>query len=342
MASLILTSDILRVTRLSERLEIIRRVRDKDGERNETSHVPLFDIDRVIILGQPSITMPAITSLLDRGIPCFLLTARGRWRGTITPDNNLNAARRIRQYEQGTDPEFTLRIARVLVNAKIRNCRRVLQRLAANRNAASGPEYEHSVQALKEYAKMAEQAETAEIARGAEGIAAALYFQRMASYFPENMPFLKRTRRPPRDPANALLSFGYTVVMSEVEGVIRSHGLDAAIGCLHTDKTNTPSLALDLMEPFRPAIVDLLVLNIVNHLMVKPEGSFEYHDDGGVYLNEDGRRSFFLAYEQSMCRRFAVSKDSAHTNLRRVIDEQVCAYIRALEQDVPMECFLLP
>ena len=170
MASLILTSDILRVTRL-RKTEIIRRVRDKDGERNETSHVPLFDIDRVIILGQPSITMPAITSLLDRGIPCFLLTARGRWRGTITPDNNLNAARRIRQYEQGTDPEFTLRIARVLVNAKIRNCRRVLQRLAANRDAASGPEYEHSMQALKEYAKMAEHAETAELARGAEGIA---------------------------------------------------------------------------------------------------------------------------------------------------------------------------
>lgn len=342
MPSLILSGDTLRVTRLSERLEIVRRVPDENGEHHETTQVPLFDIDRVVLVGQPSVSMPALTCLIDRGIPCFFVTRHGRWRGTLTPDNNLNAARRIRQYEQGTDPDFSLKVSRALIHAKIRNCRRVLQRLSANRNATGEAEYEQTMQTLKQYADAAVEAETVDIARGLEGIAAALYFRRLGDCFPEHIPFTTRSRRPPRDAANALLSFGYTVLMSEVEGAIRSHGLDAAIGNLHTDRTNTPSLALDLMEPLRPAVVDLLVLNIVNHLMVKTDGEFEMHDDGGVYLNESGRKSFFLAYEQAMNRRFVLAKDQPHTDLRHIIDEQVCAYIRTLEQNVAPEFFLLP
>ena len=342
MPSLILSGDTLRVTRLSERLEIVRRILDESGEHTETASVPLFDIDQVVIVGQPSVSMPALVTLMDKGIPCFFVTRHGRWRGTLSPDNNLNTARRIRQYEQATDPDFSLRVSRALINAKIRNGRRVLQRLVANRAAAEGPEYEEVMIQLKHYAEAATQAETVDIARGTEGIAAALYFRWLGKFFPEHIPFTTRSRRPPRDPANALLSFGYTIVMSEMEGSIRSHGLDAAIGCLHTDRTNTPSLALDLMEPLRPAIVDLLVLNIVNHLMVKPESEFEAHDDGGVYLNESGRRSFFLTYEQAMNRRFAPEKGAPHTDLRHVIDEQVCAYIRTLEKNADLECFLLP
>ena len=342
MPSLILSGEDLSVTRVSERLNIVRRVQDENGERLETHQVPLFDIDRVVILGHPAVSMPALTCLMDRGIPCHFLTRHGRWRGSFTPDNNLNASRRIRQYEQGTDPAFSLKVSRALVHAKIRNSRRVLQRLAANRQAAEGEEYEQTMLDLQQYAQMALEGDTVDIVRGVEGIAAALYFQRLADYFPENIPFEKRSRQPPRNAANALLSFGYTVMLGELEGLIRSHGLDAAIGNLHTDRINTPSLALDLMEPFRPAVVDLLVLNIVNHLMVKPESEFEMRDDGGVYLNESGRRSFFLAYDQAMNRRFAIAKNAPHTDLHHVIDEQVCAYIRTLEQNAELECFLLP
>ncbi len=342
MPSLILSGDTLRVTRLSERLEIVRRVHDPDGKRNETRHVPLHDIDRVVLIGQPAISIPSLTSLMDRGIPCFLLTRRGRWRGSLTPDNNLNAARRIRQYEQAMNPEFSLRISQALINAKIRNGRRALQRLSANRNATGGADYEQTMRTLRQYADSALEAESVDIARGLEGIAAALYFQRLSFCFPTHIPFTTRSRRPPRDPANALLSFGYAVLLCEVEGAVRAHGLDAAIGCLHTDRTHAPSLALDLMEPLRPAVVDLLVLNIVNHLLMKPDEAFEMHEDGGVYLNESGRHIFFQAYEQAMNRRFVLGKNEPHTDLRHVIDEQVCAYIRALEQNQTPQFFLLP
>jgi len=343
MASLILNGDTLRVTLQSKRVEVIYRVSDEQGERQETSQVPLFDIERVLVVGRPAVTLPVLTRLMDEGIPCFFITRHGRWRGSLLPDNNLNAGRRIRQYESGTDPVFSLAVARRLIHAKIRNGRRVLQRLAANRGISDASDQVAACEALRDLADQALAAETPDLVRGFEGIAAAHYFRRLGDFFSEAIPFTNRNRRPPRDPANALLSFAYTVLLGEVEGAIRAHGLDAGIGCLHCDRVNTPSLALDLMEPLRPAVADLLVLNLVNHNMVNPDADFEVNsDDGGVYLSETGRKVFFVMYEQAMTRRFAPSKGAPHTDLRKVIDDQVCAYIRVLESGSEEVFFLLP
>jgi CRISPR-associated protein Cas1 len=343
MASLILNGDTLRVTLQSRRIEVLYRICDERGERQETSQVPLFDVERVLIVGRPSVSLPVLTRLMDEGIPCFFVTRYGRWRGSLLPDNNLNAGRRIRQYESGTDPTFTLGVSRRLIHAKIRNCRRVLQRLAANRGVSDAPEQVGACDELHGLANQVLTAETPDLVRGLEGMAAAHYFRRLSVFFPATIPFANRNRRPPRDPANALLSFAYTVLLGEMEGAIRAHGLDAGIGCLHCDKVNTPSLALDLMEPLRPVVADLLVLNLVNHGMVKSDADFETGaEDGGVYLSETGRKVFLLMYEQAMTRRFAPVKGETHTDLRKVIDDQVCAYIRMLESGSEEGFFLLP
>lgn len=343
MASLILNSNTLRVTALSKRLEIITREVTEKSSRNVTHQVPLFDIEQVMIVGRPSVTLPVLTRLMDAGIPCFFVTRYGRWRGSMLPDRNLNAGRRIRQYERGTEPEFALKVARYLIANKIRNSRRVLQRLAANRNLSDEAEQVSVCQELKDLMEMATEAESIDMARGYEGMAAAIYFRRLGTFFPESIPFKNRNRRPPRDAANALLSFAYTILLSEVEGAIRLRGLDAAIGCLHSDTTNSPSLALDLIEPLRPAVADLLVMNIVNHNMVKAENDFEFNpEDGGTYLSETGRKIFFLMYEQTMTRRFSMAKGEPHTDLRKVIDHQVTIFLRMLEQDCYEDFFILP
>lgn len=342
MPSLILTSDTLRVTLVSKRLEILRKIRDNGGEHMLTSQVPLFDIDRVVVVGEPAFTMNAMMRLTEEGIPVFFVSKFGKWRGSLLPDNNLNAARRIRQYEQGTDPVFSLRIAKRLIFAKLRNSRRVLQRMAANRGLTEDEVHIHADAALRSYANEVLRAESVDMVRGIEGIGAALYFHTLGRYFPEALPFAERNRRPPKDPANALLSWTYTILLGEVETAVRCHGLDAGIGCLHCDRINTPSLALDLLEPLRPAVADLMVLNIVNHAMVNANDHFEYREDGGVYLNQNGRRSFFATYEQTMLRRFSPAKGEPHTDFRRVIDTQVCEYLRALEQGEEPKFFMLP
>jgi len=342
MPSLILTSDTLNVRLQSKRLEVLRHDHRAQNPATTRTDVPLFDLDRVILVGRPAISMPVLTELMDAGIPCFFVTARGRWRGALSPDNNLNAARRIRQYEQATDPAFGLRVARRLIFAKIRNSRRVLQRLAANRELSDTPEHEAVCNELKHLAQRAAGAQSLDELRGVEGLAAARYFRRLGAFFPADTPFRERSRRPPKDAANALLSWTYTILLGEVEGAIRSHGLDAAVGTLHVDTANTPSLALDLLEPLRPAVADLLVLSVLNHNILRPEHFEKDLEDGGTYLTEEARKPFFSAYEQAMTRRFALAKGEPHTDFRKVIDDQVCAFLRALEQGKDEPFFLLP
>ena len=342
MPSLILTSDTLSVRLQSKRLEVLRHNPKEPGAVTVRTEVPLFDLDRVVVIGRPAVTVPVLAELMDAGIPCFFLTAKGRWRGALSPDNNLNAARRLRQYEQATDPEFGLRVSRRLIVAKIRNSRRVLQRLAANRELSDTPEHEAVCNELKHLSQRAAGAATLDELRGIEGLAAARYFRRHGSFFPATAPFRERSRRPPRDAANALLSWTYTILLGEVEGMVRSHGLDAAVGVLHADTFNTPSLALDLLEPLRPAVADLLVLSLLNHSILRPEHFEIDGEDGGTYLTEEARKPFFVAYEQAMTRRFSLAAGEPHTDFRRVIDAQVCAYLRALEQGRDEPFFLLP
>lgn len=341
MASLELTKDTLRVSRTSKHLEITQFV---NGSDRETINVPLYDIDRVIVSGTPNITIPTLASFMDDGIPVFFVTTYGRWRGSLLPDNNLNAGRRIRQYERSRDIEFALNISKAIVYAKLRNCRRVLQRLAANRGLTQDEEHISACAELLKYANNANaNADSVDVVRGYEGIGSAIYFQQLGRYFPTSMPFKTRSRRPPQDAANAILSWTYTIILGEMECAVRSHGLDAGLGNLHCDKLNTPSLPLDLIEPLRPSIADLLVLNMVNHNIMKSNIHFELREeDGGTYLNSEGKCTFFKNYEQTMERRFCTSAGGVHTDFRQVINEQVNIYLRALERNEPPVFFQLP
>jgi len=344
MPALILTGDTLSVRLVSQSLEVLQRFNDgSDTDRIDSVKVPLIEIERVVIVGQPGITLPVLARLMDRSIPVFFVTRRGRWRGSLLPDRNLNAGRRITQYQRASDEAYCLQVAKKLVNAKIRNSRRVLQRLAANRGLSAEATQIKTCNELQLLGQQAKRAESLNLLRGYEGAAAAAYFERLRAYFTDEIPFMKRSRRPPRDPANALLSFAYTVLLSEMEGAVRSHGLDAAIGCLHADRHNSPSLALDLIEPLRPALADLLVMNIVSHKMVKPELDFEIRPSNeGTYLSASGRKTFFGCYEQALTRTFRVKKDAPRTTLRQVLDQQVTGYLRMLEKDEDFDFFQLP
>lgn len=301
----------------------------------------LAEISRVVVYGDAKASLPAILALADRGIPVYFVSAHGRWRGVLSPDRNLDAARRLRQYEHAFDRRFSRDASRAVVAAKLANARRTLQHLASNRtDSPAAAEARKTDAKLSSLVRRASNAWDIDAVRGYEGQGAALYFGALGAFFPADLPFLERSRRPPKDASNALLSFAYTMLLGEVESAVRCHGLDSAIGNLHRDRDGAPALALDLMEPFRPALCDRFVLDVVGHARIQSNRHFETRD-GGVFLNEEGRRVFFGAWEQALIRPFA-GPDGTRSDFRKEIDRTVCSYIHALEEGTPFAYYRLP
>ncbi len=205
------------------------------------------------------------------------------------------------------------------------------------------PFYRSSINELESLSQRVEQCESLDVLRGIEGMAGNRYFAALNQFFPDHLPFVERSRRPPRNGANALLSWTYTILTGEIDTCIRMHGLDPCIGVLHEISHGMPSLSLDLIEPLRAPVCDLLVLNLINHGIFK-EDSFEANsEDGGVYLRKETHKDFFHAYETAMTRKFILRKGQPHTDFRDVIRRSVWSILRAMEAHYDqMEFFRMP
>ena len=234
---------------------------------------------------------------------------------------------RQKQFKRYEDDPFRLRVAQAVVEGKLRNMRTLLMRLARRRKVDVGA----VAHRLRRSIQQVGQATNAESLRGIEGAGTAAYFGALGSFFPEEFAFKGRNRRPPKDPANALLSFGYALLGNSVEGAIYTAGLDPYLGFLHVVDYGRPSLALDLMEEFRPVLVDALVLDLVNHNRVQSE-DFEARD-GGVFLQGEGRKRLIAAYQKRLEDRvtYPVSPERVERiSYRRCLEYQVRRLARAI------------
>jgi CRISPR-associated protein Cas1 len=329
MPTLVFNGNRVTARRESRRIVLCRAGDDRgDGQ---TLTVPITDVDRATVVGHPQVSVSVLQALMKEGIPVSFVSEKGHWYGTLHPDGDRNAARRVLQYRQQGLPEVRLACACKVVKAKIRNQRRALQRLGANRNEARASVHLDTLEQLKQLGRSAGQAADTATLRGIEGIAAAKYFDRLSVFFPPAVPFERRSRRPPRDAANALLSWTYTIVLGEVDAALRQQGLDPCLGWLHEVSAGTPSLALDLLEPLRAPVCDLLVLNLLNHSILTEADFHTNADDGGTYLNEDARKKFFVHYEAHMQRKFKPAPGEPHTDLRQSIARQNWTVLRLLE-----------
>ena len=322
MATLVLNRDSLSVNLESNHLVVHEHT---DG--GSFCRMPLVDVERVIVVGQPAITFPVFAKLMDLGIPCSFLSHGGRWRGMMDGDSGFHAERRMRQYACVNDSGFALDLVRRTVEAKMFNSRRTVQRLA-NERGISLVEDESwiAIAKLKEELPFAK---TMNSIRGMEGQAANVYFRLLGRFFPPDVPFESRTRRPPRDEANALLSFVYTLLMNVFVATIRAHGLDVAGGFFHRGYDRSPALALDLMEPFRSPWADRLVLDLLNHRRIRVADHFEHADENGVFLNEPGRRIVFKAFDEMMERRR--STERGMLTGKQIVGDVVCGFINSVE-----------
>jgi CRISPR-associated protein Cas1 len=261
--------------------------------------VPEFKVERVLIFGNIQITTQAVAFLLESGIETSFFTINGKLKGKLTPLESKNVYLRLYQYKRYQQEDFKLQLAQRIIEGKIKNQIVLLQRYQRNHPET---DFTLSIDRLQEAIKTLLVKKKVSTVLGVEGAATAAYFEAFGRMFRKELKFDGRSRRPPKDPVNALLSFGYTLISNEILSLLSGMGFDPYIGYLHAIDYGRPSLALDLVEEFRHTIVDRLVVSLFNKEVFDVE-DFE-EKEGGVYLKENARKTFFLHYERSLQSQF--------------------------------------
>lgn len=268
----------------------------------ERSRVPLHMLGSVVVFGGIFISPPLIGALARAGITVVLLDRQGRFEARVEGPISGNVLLRRAQYRAAEQPDD---IVRSIVSAKIANQRTVLQRALRDHGTETPVDGRATIQATVDrmeriLRRVAFMNEGTEALRGAEGEAAQGYFavfgELIRSPDPE-IRFRGRSRRPPLDPVNALLSFLYTLLVHDCRSAAEGVGLDPAVGFLHRDRPGRPSLALDLMEELRPVLADRLALSLFNRRQLRIN-DFEMRDGGAVLLTEGGRKTVLTAWQE--------------------------------------------
>jgi len=231
--------------------------------------IPALEVSQVILFGSVSITPATVPFLLGRGIDVTYLTQQGRYKGRLQPEFSKNVTLRRQQFVRASDPAFCLEVAKAIILGKLANARTIcLRQHREGSDGVIGQVIQQMGRAMGEVAR----ARDIEEVRGQEGAAGAAYYEAFGRMIKApGFSFKGRTKRPPRDPVNGLLSLGYTMLHNNVYAMINVVGLDPYQGFLHTGRYGHPTLASDLMEEFRAIVVDSMVLSVINKRILKLE-----------------------------------------------------------------------
>lgn len=271
-------------------------------EKQNRLRLPLHNLDGIVCFGRIGCSPALMQACAQAGVSISFMNPYGGFMAAVVGFTPGNVLLRRQQYRVSDVEEMYLPIAVSFVTAKVANCRNVLLRAARDSNDSV------SIAGLKSTAKLlgnqllfVQQAKSLDQLRGLEGDAANRYFQcfnwMIAPAAREEFQFTLRSRRPPLDPVNCLLSFLYAILTHDARSACEATGLDAAVGFLHRDRPGRPGMALDLIEEFRPFIVDRLVLSLINRRQVRST-DFEMTESGAVLLKDKSRKDILAAYQK--------------------------------------------
>lgn len=291
-------------------------------------------LDHAFLFGGVSLTPQAIRLLMEERVPVGLLSSTGKLIGRITPAARGWVSRRKAQYAVADDPRYALRFAQSVVRAKLSGCLGLLRRY--KRNHGEVP-VDAAVQGLQQAKRALGDADDLAGVRAAEGRGSAAYFGCFREVLRQGFVFERRLRRPPPDPINALLSLGYGLLRAEIEGQLEAVGLDPRVGFLHVERAGRPALALDLIEEFRAAVVDRLVLRCVNLRVIRPE-DFAVDEELGCRLTPDGLKTYLKQYDHQLSKVF-LDLQGKRTCYRRVLHRQAREAAEAFSERRPYRPF---
>ncbi len=275
--------------------------KDPDGsgplptKTRELIEVEPHRIELIAIVGRVHMTSHAMRFCLEQGIPVAWFKRNGDYLGRMVPELSRTADLRLKQYSVATDTDSALALAKEFVAGKIHNSISVLSAIRSNRT--NHPELGNSINQLKNLRSQISEASEHASLLGYEGTAARTYFRGLKVGFDGDIPFNGRERRPPPDPANALLSLGYVILANTLASTVEAQNFDPYVGFMHQRRSGRPSLALDLLEELRAPVVDRFVLRMCNLKQLRMEHFEDDLERGGIRLTRKGMRVFFRGWE---------------------------------------------
>jgi len=280
----------------------------KDGENivikvenQECFRMPVHNIEGIVCFGFLGASPSLMAMCAERNIALSFLSENGYFLGRVSGPVSGNVLLRRKQYRLADDSGFCNEISRTFVAGKISNSKTVLQRaLRESADASNSIAMEEAIHTLSVKQKQSLKCVDNSVLRGIEGEAAYTYFgvfDHLIIAQKADFYFKGRNRRPPMDNVNSLLSFVYTLLVHEVRSALESVGIDPCVGFLHTDRPGRQSLALDMMEEFRPYLADRLVLSLINRKQIDAKG-FISREAGGIIMNDSTRKDILTAWQK--------------------------------------------
>lgn len=296
-----------------------------DYKNGTNCKVPIEMLEDINIFGRVQMTEQCTVECLVRGIPVAYYSTNGKYHGRLESLNHVNVERQ-RMQAGLNNTDFAINLSKQIIKGKIKNQLVVLQRYARSKQLGISA-FMNQIKFCREKIDTCDS--IAQI-MGYEGIAARIYFEALALLVDEEFKFRGRSKRPPKDEFNALLSLGYSIVMNEIFTKIVQKGLNPYFGFLHQDKPKHATLASDLLEEWRSILVDSLVLKMINgHEILKEH--FYRGEDGGFYLNKEGMSIFISAIDKKMKTVVKYFDDCAEADFRRGIEIQVMKLVHAMQ-----------
>ena len=291
-------------------------VYDVDGDGGELGAFPTEKVETLNVFGGVNFSTPFVAEANEHGIILNYFTENGKYRGSFVPERNTIAEVRRAQYALSETAE--LDIAASMISAKIRNARTLLSRKGV-----------HGTDVLKDLGVRATMVSTKDDLRGVEGEASERYFSRLDETLTDGWTFEKRTKRPPEDHINSLLSLTYVFMKNEVLSALRQYNLDPFLGVLHADRHGRPSLALDLQEEFRPIFCDAFVSRLVNRGVITHD---EFTQDN--HLGDDAFRTYCSKFDEFMQEEFNHPYFEYSVTRRKAVRQQTILLRKAITEEL--------
>lgn len=258
--------------------------------------LPVESVESITLLTKVQLSTKCMEQCLKRGIPVAFFSKGGRYFGRLVSTGHVNAALQ-RQQAALYDTPFAIELSRRIITAKVRNQLVVMRRYAKSRNI----DLVKLEDKMQIFAKKLARVESVEEIMGYEGQCAKLYFQGLSMCIEDEFSFKGRSRRPPRDPFNSLISLGYSVLMNEIYNEIETKGLNPYFGFMHRDAENHPTLASDILEEWRAVLIDSMAMSLINgHEISKSEFFMGDDENPGCFLTREGLKVFLKKLEKKL------------------------------------------